>query len=561
MRNGSAPRASLRSWRVKFRPGPRGDRPRSASRLAPLGEAVTTLASARRGPPFPSRRACARRAATCYARRPPRSSIARRVDGRLTLVTGDTCDCDAPASTVRASGACGAGGASATSRSTAAQSSTRTMERIRALVIPPAWSEVWICPFPNGHVQAVGVDQAGRRQYRYHAAWTKRREEEKFARMVEFARALPELREKVLADLALPGLPKERVLALGTRLLDVGMFRIGGEEYAAEHEAYGIATIEKRHLRIRGGVAHFDYPAKGGKRRQITISDPVIADLLGELKARRGGGPALLVWRDGRQWIDVTSDDLNAYLKAQSGGEFTAKDFRTWDATLLAAALCARADEHLAVGAERRSPTSCVRWPTPSVTPRPSAGSPTSTPGCSSTSSAARRSSLRWRLATKRSTSRATVTLPSSRPPSWRSSRRNRPSRPRRRRGPDDRPWTHGPDSRRAESGVWGFGATCWSLETTCSEAILADLKAGVGPQWGGNSRQSRRVPASRITSSLDVTERPSALRTDARRYRQLSCEERGDHGARPLGPTGVAARRLSDLQFSRNGGRFPARR
>ncbi len=236
-----------------------------------------------------------------------------------------------------------------------------TKERIRALVIPPAWSEVWICPFPNGHVQAVGVDQAGRRQYRYHAAWTKRREEEKFARMVEFARALPELRERVLADLALPGLPKERVLALGTRLLDVGMFRIGGEEYAAEHETYGIATIEKRHLRIRHGVAHFDYPAKGGKRRQITISDPVIADLLGELKARRGGGAALLVWRDGRRWIDVTSDDLNAYLKVQSGGEFTAKDFRTWDATLLAAALCASVPTSTSPSARTRRIADIVR--------------------------------------------------------------------------------------------------------------------------------------------------------------------------------------------------------
>lgn len=229
-----------------------------------------------------------------------------------------------------------------------------TLERIRALVIPPAWTDVWICPVPNGHIQAVGTDAAGRRQYRYHESWTKRR-------MVEFARALPELRTKVLTDLALPGLPRDRVLAVGIRLLDVGMFRIGGEEYTTEHETYGAATIEKRHVRIRDGAAHLAYPAKGGKRRQITITDAAIVAALAQLKTRRAGGPALLAWRVEGHWHDVTSDDLNAYLKERSGGDFTAKDFRTWNASLLAAALCAAAPAATSRSARARRAATVVR--------------------------------------------------------------------------------------------------------------------------------------------------------------------------------------------------------
>jgi DNA topoisomerase IB len=132
--------------------------------------------------------------------------------------------------------------------------------------------------------------------------------------MIEFAASLPELRAQVAADLAQAGLSKSRVLALGVRLLDVGMFRIGGEEYAEEHETYGLATLEKRHVRIHDAAAFFDYSAKGGKRRQIVISDPDVVDILAELKARRGGGSCLLAWRDARRWVDVSSHDLNTYL-------------------------------------------------------------------------------------------------------------------------------------------------------------------------------------------------------------------------------------------------------
>jgi DNA topoisomerase-1 len=178
--------------------------------------------------------------------------------------------------------------------------------------------------------------------------------------MLEFARCLPDLRARVAADLREEGLPKQRVLALGVKLLDVGMFRIGGEEYAAEHETYGIATIEKRHLRLCNGAARFDYPAKGGKRRQISIADPIVVDLLTQLKARRGGGSGLLAWRDGRRWVDVTSRDLNVYLKEHSGGDFTAKDFRTWDATLLAAVLCAQAPRGASRTIRRRTAVGIV---------------------------------------------------------------------------------------------------------------------------------------------------------------------------------------------------------
>lgn len=217
-----------------------------------------------------------------------------------------------------------------------------TLERIRALAIPPAWTDVWICPWPNGHIQATGTDAAGRRQYRYHDEWRRLRDIEKFSHMVAFATALPALRVVLDRDLGQPGLSRSRVLALSVRLLEIGMFRIGGEEYAEAHETYGLATIEKRHVSIRNGSAIFDYAAKGGKQRILTITDPVLVDLLGQLKRRRIGGDALLAWRDGGEWVDARSDDLNAYLKEATGGPFTAKDFRTRDASLLAAILCAQ---------------------------------------------------------------------------------------------------------------------------------------------------------------------------------------------------------------------------
>jgi DNA topoisomerase IB len=212
------------------------------------------------------------------------------------------------------------------------------LARIRALGIPPAWRDVWICSDPLGHLQATGTDAAGRKQYLYHDEWRRKRDLEKFEDMVEFARALPALRHRVAADLAAAATPdRPRVLATAVRLLDRGFFRIGTEEYAVRNESYGLATMRKSHVVIEGDVMVFDYPAKHGVRRVQAIVDPAVTDLVRQLQRRRGGGDELLAYKEGGRWHDVRSPDINAYLKAATGGDFSAKDFRTWSATVLAA--------------------------------------------------------------------------------------------------------------------------------------------------------------------------------------------------------------------------------
>ena len=212
------------------------------------------------------------------------------------------------------------------------------LERIKALVIPPAWETVWICPWPTGHLQAVGIDARGRKQYRYHDRWRARRAAEKFDHMVAFARALPELRRRCIDLLAGKELTRERVLACMVRLLDLGFFRIGGEEYVEQNGSYGLATLCKEHVTLVGDNAvTFDYPAKSGKRRIQTIVDEDIFAVVQALKRRRTGGPELFAYRRRREWVDVRSSDINDFVKELSGGEFTAKDFRTWAGTVLAA--------------------------------------------------------------------------------------------------------------------------------------------------------------------------------------------------------------------------------
>ncbi|HEX2102451.1 MAG TPA: DNA topoisomerase IB [Solirubrobacteraceae bacterium] len=211
------------------------------------------------------------------------------------------------------------------------------VQRIDELAIPPAWEDVWICPYPGGHIQATGIDAAGRKQYLYHPHWRARRDQEKFDDMVEFARALPALRERVEEALQAGDLGREHVLACATRLLDRGFFRVGGEDYAVTNNSYGLATMLKRHVRLRGDVLVFDYPAKHGKRRVQAVVDPLVADVIARLKARSGGGPELLAYKEGRRWVDVRSEDINEYLKATTGKDVSAKDFRTWGATVLAA--------------------------------------------------------------------------------------------------------------------------------------------------------------------------------------------------------------------------------
>ena len=211
------------------------------------------------------------------------------------------------------------------------------VSRIRGLAIPPAWQDVWICPHPNGHLQAVGTDAAGRRQYLYHQDWSTRRSQEKFDRMLGFARALPDLRAAVAENLEEPTLGKDRVLACAVRLLDLGFFRVGGEEYADDNGSYGLATLEKRHVQLLDQHRLvFDYVAKSGQRRLQGLVDPLVYDTAAELKRRRGGGAAFLAYRDAR-WVDVRSVDINAFIKQLAGPDYSAKDFRTWHATVLAA--------------------------------------------------------------------------------------------------------------------------------------------------------------------------------------------------------------------------------
>jgi DNA topoisomerase IB len=229
-----------------------------------------------------------------------------------------------------------------------------TLERIRALAIPPAWTDVWICPEADGHIQATGLDAKGRRQYRYHDDWRDRRDRRKHDRMLDLARALPALRDRLDRDLAAGGLGRDRVLAGAVRLLELGLFRVGGEAYANENGSYGLATLRKGHVRAVGGELRFDYPAKSGQRRVVTIRDPATADLVRALKRRRRGGPELLAYKDeAGRWVDVRSGDINAYLQEALGSDFSAKDFRTWAATVLAAVALAAEDADEPGPAER----------------------------------------------------------------------------------------------------------------------------------------------------------------------------------------------------------------
>jgi DNA topoisomerase I len=223
--------------------------------------------------------------------------------------------------------------------------SAEDRERIKALVIPPAWRDVWICSAPNGHIQAVGTDDAGRRQYLYHADWREQRDQIKFDHVLAVAQRLPAARRTVTRHLQLRGLPRERTLAAAFRLLDLGLFRIGGETYAEENDSYGLATLRRRHVTVSGSTMTFRYPAKSGQRREVEITDEATARVVRALLGRTGGGRELLAYQDGRGWRDVTSTQINDYVKERLGEDVSAKDFRTWHATVLAAAeLAMRAD-------------------------------------------------------------------------------------------------------------------------------------------------------------------------------------------------------------------------
>jgi DNA topoisomerase IB len=229
-----------------------------------------------------------------------------------------------------------------------------TIRRIRALAIPPAWKDVWICPDPLGHLQASGTDAAGRRQYLYHERWRTRRDAEKFDRMLAFAHRLPQLRERVAADLGRRNLPREKALATAVRLLDLALFRVGSESYTRDNGSFGLATVRRDHVRTSGDVIRFDYRAKSGQRRIQEVADAEIAPVVRTLKRRRDENPELLAYRNGTGWRDVRSEDVNAYVKELAGDGFTAKDFRTWHGTVFAAVALAAAGEVPAAQAGRR---------------------------------------------------------------------------------------------------------------------------------------------------------------------------------------------------------------
>ncbi|WEH35093.1 DNA topoisomerase IB [Streptomyces sp. AM 4-1-1] len=211
------------------------------------------------------------------------------------------------------------------------------LERVRALTIPPAWTDVWICPWPNGHLQALGTDAAHRRQYLYHEEFRARQEHAKHEHVREFAGALPRLREHAATGLARRGLSRERVSACAVRLLDLGFFRIGTRAYARENQTYGLTTMLREHVVCRAGVISFSYPGKSAVPQVRALVDRPAYETVRALLCRRGGEGQLFEYWQGRRWHGLTSTDLNACLKEFAGMDVTAKDFRTWHATVLAA--------------------------------------------------------------------------------------------------------------------------------------------------------------------------------------------------------------------------------
>lgn len=217
-------------------------------------------------------------------------------------------------------------------------------QRVKDLVIPPAWRDVWVTPYPNGHLQAVGTDDAGRRQYLYHPAWRERRDAEKFDRMLAFGHGLAKARELVVADLGREGMPLERACAVAVRLLDLGYFRIGNDVYADTNGSFGLTTLERRHVRRHQDHLVFTFTGKSGVDHRIEIDDAVVIETLAAMRRRRGAG-RLLSYKEDRSWRDLLPALVNEYIRTTTGLEATAKDFRTWHATVLAAAALAETSE------------------------------------------------------------------------------------------------------------------------------------------------------------------------------------------------------------------------
>ncbi|CAN5342499.1 DNA topoisomerase IB [soil metagenome] len=237
---------------------------------------------------------------------------------------------------------------------------SESVVRCKELVIPPAWEDVWICPLPQGHLQVVGTDQAGRRQYIYHPEWRLKRDNEKFDHMLDFATRVPSARRRARKDLASADHELNWASAASFLLLDMGMFRIGSDRYLEENGSYGLTTLERRHASfVKDGVA-FGYVAKSGQHREITITNRALREAIAALRNRRGGSDRLLAHKAGRRWKDLTADDVTAYIKIVVGESFSAKDFRTWHGTVIAAASLARS-EATSPTARKRAVASAMR--------------------------------------------------------------------------------------------------------------------------------------------------------------------------------------------------------
>ena len=241
-------------------------------------------------------------------------------------------------------------------------SDSEVLARVRALVLPPAWKDVWICPWPNGHIQALGTDAAGRRQYRYHEQWRAQRDAAKHERVLDFAERLPAARVRVAEHLAEPGLTRNRVLAAAFRLLDLGFFRIGSEEYAEDNGTYGLATMRREHVTIHGDEVRFEYVAKHHKERVQSIVDDDVRAVVVALLKRDDPSEELLAYRAEGEWYDVKSPLVNEYLRDMLGMDVSAKDFRTWHATvLMAVGLAISTEVPLAPAARKRAVNRAIR--------------------------------------------------------------------------------------------------------------------------------------------------------------------------------------------------------
>ena len=247
------------------------------------------------------------------------------------------------------------------------------LKRVRALAVPPAYRDVWICADPRGHIQATGRDDRGRKQYRYHVKWSEIRDETKYGRMLEFAQALPDIRQRVKADMGRKGLSREKVLATVVNLLETTLIRVGNEDYARANKSYGLTTLRNKHVEVDGGELRFEFKGKSGKMWKLAVKDRRIARVVKACQDLPGQHLFQYVDEDGARQA-VTSADVNAYLREISGRDFTAKDFRTWAGTVLAAMALrefesfdtqARAKRHVKAAIERvatrlgNTPTIC----------------------------------------------------------------------------------------------------------------------------------------------------------------------------------------------------------